>query len=79
MPFGLKVAPSLFQKIMVWIFKPILHSSLIYIDDILLFSKDVQAHKELLAQFQALAHHYGIMLLEKKSNVAQFDIEFLGM
>ena len=30
MPFGLKVAPSLFQKAMVKIFSPILHHALVY-------------------------------------------------
>ncbi|KAH9680179.1 hypothetical protein KPL71_026455 [Citrus sinensis] len=40
LPFGLKVAPSLFQKAMVKIFSSILHHALIYIDDILLFSHD---------------------------------------
>ena len=37
-PFGLKTAPSLFQQVMLHIFKPLLHTALIYIDDILLFS-----------------------------------------
>ena len=40
MPFGLKVAPSLFQKAMTKIFEPILYHTLVYIDDILIFSKD---------------------------------------
>ncbi len=79
MSFGLKVAPSLFQKAMVRIFEPILHSALIYIDDILLFSKDSSTHKQLLAQFHSLVQHYGIMSSEKKSYLAQTDIEFLGM
>ncbi|MCH85865.1 polyprotein-like, partial [Trifolium medium] len=34
LPFGLKVAPSLFQKVMTRIFEPILNSILIYIDDV---------------------------------------------
>lgn len=63
LPFQLKVAPSRFQIIMVLIFKPILHNELIYIDDILLFSKNEAAHKKLLAQFINLAYQYGIMLL----------------
>jgi hypothetical protein len=37
MPFGMNVAPSIFQKTMAKIFGPLLHTSLIYIDDILLF------------------------------------------
>ncbi|KAK0572645.1 hypothetical protein LWI29_034803 [Acer saccharum] len=40
LPFGLKTAPSLFQKAVTRIFHPLLHSALIYIDDILLFSPD---------------------------------------
>ncbi|XP_048228318.1 uncharacterized protein LOC125369583 [Ricinus communis] len=44
MPFGLKTAPSQFQKTMNEIFGPILYSSLIYIDDILLFSETVEDH-----------------------------------
>jgi hypothetical protein len=46
MPFGLKTAPSIFQKAMTTIFQPILHSALVYIDDILLFSKNYQAHEQ---------------------------------
>ncbi|XP_057999325.1 uncharacterized protein LOC131178385 [Hevea brasiliensis] len=64
---------------MTRIFEPILHSALIYIDDILLFSKDVTAHRTLLSTFQQLVNSYGIMLSEKKSSLAQTDIDFLGM
>jgi len=49
LPFGLKVAPSLFQKAMTQIFEPIL-------DDILLFSLDEKSHKELLEKFYQLCH-----------------------
>ncbi|KAL9241030.1 hypothetical protein vseg_015190 [Gypsophila vaccaria] len=51
MPFGLKTAPSLFQKAMIKIFKPILTNALVYIDDILLFSMDVDSHSALLSKF----------------------------
>ena len=48
LPFGLKTAPSIFQKSMVQIFQPILHHALIYIDDILLFSGSHDEHHQLL-------------------------------
>ncbi|KAH9716968.1 hypothetical protein KPL71_021653 [Citrus sinensis] len=51
MPFGLKVAPSLFQKAMTKIFSPILHHALVYIDDISLFSSDHESHQKLLLDF----------------------------
>ena len=47
LPFGLKVAPSLFQKAMTKIFQPIMHHTLVYIDDLLLFSKDAESHYQL--------------------------------
>ncbi|KAK0575573.1 hypothetical protein LWI29_003003 [Acer saccharum] len=79
LPFGLKTAPSLFQKAVTRIFHPLLHSALIYIDDILLFSSDETSYNLLLQQFHDIVHHYGIMLSEKKSIVGRSEIEFLGM
>jgi hypothetical protein len=63
MSFGLKVAPSLFQKAMIKVFEPMLPSALVYIDDVLLFSKDEESHATLLQQFAELVHQHGIMLL----------------
>ena len=51
MPFGLKNAPSQFQKAMVTLFQPLLANALIYVDDILLFSKDANSHERLLTEF----------------------------
>ena len=79
MPFGLKTAPSLFQAAMVKIFEPILFSALIYIDDILLFSSNEQAHAKLLYQFHNIITHHGIMLSETKMIIGVPIIEFLGM
>jgi len=79
MPFGLKVAPSLFQKVMIKVFEPMLQSALIYIDDVLLFSKDEDSHAPLLKQFAEIVHHHGIMLSENKMLICQKEIKFLGM
>ena len=79
MPFGLKVAPFLLQKVMVKIFSPILHHALVYIDDILLFSTNHQTHQKLLSDFFAIVQAHGIMLSEKKSNIGKESIDFLGM
>ena len=58
---------------MVPLFQPLLANALIYVDDILLFSKDENSHEKLLTEFQ------GIMLSEKKMVIEQTSIEFLGM
>nr|GEX85101.1 zinc finger, CCHC-type, viral movement protein [Tanacetum cinerariifolium] len=58
MSFGLKNVPSAFQKAMIAIFEPILANTLVYIDDILLFSPDEQSHAELLSKFYSLVTKY---------------------
>ena len=42
MPFGLKNAPQVFQRRMDNIFKNLNHYCLVYIDDILIFSKTIE-------------------------------------
>nr|GFB47304.1 putative reverse transcriptase domain, viral movement protein [Tanacetum cinerariifolium] len=79
MPFGLKNAPSAFQKAMITIFEPILANTLVYIDDILLFSPDEQSHAELLSKFYSLVTKYRIMLSKKKMEVEVTTIQFLGL
>ncbi|KAL4378433.1 hypothetical protein GQ457_02G038020 [Hibiscus cannabinus] len=79
MTFGLKTAPSLFQKAMVKIFQPIMEQALIYIDDILLYSPDEEAHLKPLKHFSRLVAQHGIMLSERKMKINQREIEFLGM
>ncbi|GJV52728.1 putative reverse transcriptase domain, viral movement protein [Tanacetum coccineum] len=68
-----------FQKAMITIFELILANTLLYIDDILLFSPDEQSHAELLSKFYSLVTKYGIMLSEKKMEVGVTTIQFLGM
>jgi len=45
MPFGLKNAPQIFQRRMDNIFKDLNHCCLVYIDDILVFSKTIEQQK----------------------------------
>ena len=79
MPFGLKNAPSQFQKAMVMLFQPLLANALIYVDDILLFSKDEESHTKLLTEFYNFVKSQGIMLPEKKMVIGQSSIDFLGV
>ena len=64
---------------MIQIFQPLLSNTLIYIDDILLFSSDESSHAKLLTEFYVFVQKYGVMLLEKKMVIAQTSIDFLGM
>jgi len=51
---------------MIKVFEPMLQSALIYIDDVLLFSKDEDSHAPLLKQFAEIVHHHDIMLSKSK-------------
>ncbi|GJS61978.1 putative reverse transcriptase domain, viral movement protein [Tanacetum coccineum] len=64
---------------MITIFEPILANTLVYIDDILLFSPDEQSHAKLLSKFYSIVTKYGIMLSEKKMEVEVTTIQFLDM
>ena len=44
MPFGLKNAPSEFQNIMNDIFNPFIHFTIVYIDDVLVYSNSIDEH-----------------------------------
>ncbi|GJR02305.1 hypothetical protein Tco_0525289 [Tanacetum coccineum] len=59
-------------------FEPILANTLVYINDILLFSPDEQSHAELLSKFYSLVAKYRIMLSEKKMEVGVTTIQFLA-
>ncbi|BBH05339.1 Leucine-rich repeat protein kinase family protein [Prunus dulcis] len=50
MPFGLKNAPSEFQNIMNEIFNAYSHFSIVYIDDVLIYSQSIEQHWKHLLQ-----------------------------
>jgi len=78
MHFGLKHAPSKFQKVMDSIFKPCFNWLLVYIDDILIFSKNIQDHFKHVQTFVQLVKRNGLVLSKKKIEVFQTSVKFLG-
>jgi hypothetical protein len=80
MPFGLTNAPSEFQKRMEDIFKP-LTFVLVYIDDLLVFSRDVNEHKKHLEEFHSFVFKHGLVLSKSpdKFVICQTNIEYLGL
>lgn len=64
---------------MIMILQPILHTSLVYMDDILLFSNTLEEHLNQLRRFHGLVKKYGIMLSTKKMTLARDEIEFIAM
>ena len=78
MPFGLKHAPSKFQKVMDTIFKPYAEWLLAYIDDLLIFSRNLQDHFRHLKIFMKLVKRNGLVLRKKKMELCRTKIKFLG-
>ena len=78
MPFGLKNAPSEFQKIMNDIFTPYMHFIIVYIDDILIFSSTLDQHVKHLRCFIKIALHHGLVTSARKMKLFQLNVRFLG-
>ncbi len=59
MPFGLMTAPTTFQRMMNNVFFDLLDEGVLcYLDDLLIYTKDVESHKVLLDKvFRLLAKH----------------------
>ena len=78
MPFGLKNAPSEFQNIMNDIFNPYSHFSIVYIDDVLIFSQSIDQHWKHLHQFFSIIKNNGLVISASKIKLFQTNIRFLG-
>ena len=78
MSFGLKNAPQIFQRRMDNIFKD-LKCCLVYIDDILVFNKTFERHKDDMLVVTERCIDRGIILGKNKCIYAEQEIEFLGL
>ena len=78
MPFGLKNAPSEFQRIMNEIFNPYSQFTIVYIDDVLIFSPNLEQHYKHLKIFIKIIKQNGLVLSKTKINLFQTRIRFLG-
>ena len=79
MPFGLTNAPSTFQRLMNRILKPVLYESvLVYLDDIIIFSKTVDEHISHIASVFKLLAENGLKLKAKKCDFFKTKIDYLG-
>jgi hypothetical protein len=79
MPFGLTNAPATFQSLMNLIFASLLRRGvLVFMDDILIYSRTLEEHVKLLQQvFQILDHHQ-FLIKRSKCLFAQSSVEYLG-
>lgn len=79
MPFGYKNGPSIFQRVMQNILAPFLWIfALVYIDDIVVYSKTFDDHVSHLDQIFAAIQESGITLSTKKCHLAYQSLLLLG-
>ena len=78
MQFGLKNAPSEFQNIMNDIFNSFSHLTIVYIDDVLVYSSSIDEHWKHLYSFLDTIKRNGLVIFAKKIKLFQTKVHFLG-
>ncbi|GJT79622.1 ORFIII-like polyprotein, partial [Tanacetum coccineum] len=78
MPFSLKNTPVVFQKKMDRCFKGTKSFIAVYIDDILVFSKNEKEHAKHLEKMLKICEDNGLVLSPTKMKIAVLTIEFWG-
>nr|GEZ68006.1 retrotransposon protein, putative, Ty3-gypsy subclass [Tanacetum cinerariifolium] len=79
MPFGLKNAPAVFQRKMNKCFKGTESFIALYIDDILVFSKNEKEHAKHLKKMLKICEDNGLVLSPTNMKIAVSTIDFLGV
>ncbi|KAL0324773.1 UNVERIFIED_CONTAM: putative enzymatic polyprotein [Sesamum radiatum] len=79
LPMGLANAPQIFQRKMDNLFKDYFEFMFVYIDDILIASKNMKEHIKHLEIFSDACHKEGLVLSEKKATIAVNKIGILGI
>ena len=77
MPFGLRNAGNTFQRLMDQIFGDLPYC-FVYVDDILIFSKDLTSHVDHLREVLLLCRDHGLTISLNKCEFAVPTLEFLG-
>ena len=77
MPFGLRNAGNTFQRLMDQVLGD-LPFCFVYVDDILIFSKNLSSHVDHLREVFLLCRQHGLTIGLPKCEFAVSKIEFLG-
>ncbi|KAL1129462.1 hypothetical protein AAG570_013988 [Ranatra chinensis] len=79
MPFGLKTAPTTFQRLMEEFLEGFdLDAIQIYMDDIIVFSKSAEEHGAHLGQLLERIREFSLRASEEKSSFFQDKLKFMG-
>ncbi|KAK3511178.1 hypothetical protein QTP70_032223, partial [Hemibagrus guttatus] len=79
MPYRLANAPSVFQDFMHTVLREFLHKSvLVYIDDILIYSRNLAEHRRHVEEVLQRLRDYQLFLKAEKCTFHQSSVHFLG-
>lgn len=79
MPFGLKNAPSTFQRVMDNVLREFLYKfCFVYMDDVIIFSKSLHEHRLHLKQIFQKFREYNLKVQLDKSEFLRKEVAFLG-
>lgn len=80
MPFGLRNAPSVFQRFINNIFRPLIDANkiLIYMDDILVATSTIEEHLKILAEVFKVIRENSLQLKLSKCKFLFEEIDYLG-
>ena len=79
--FGLTNSPATFQTMMDGIFEDLISEGVVvvYLDDILIFTKTLDEHQKVVRQVMELLQQYGLSLKPEKCEFEKTSIEYLGV
>jgi len=78
MPFGLTNSPATFQKLMHRCLGDLHQDCLVYLDDIIIFSSDLDEHFEKLERVFQRLNNYNLKLKPSKCMFLQESVKYLG-
>ena len=77
MPFGLKNAPSNFQRTMKKLLVPVAYCAAVCIDDVIIFSSSWKEHLDHLVRVFECFRHVGLTSKSSKCSFGKFYVEYL--
>ena len=79
LPFGLTSAPATFERLMEKVLKGLQWQTLLlYLDDVIVFSKDFESHLERLAEVCQRFRSAQLKLRPEKCQLFQREVHYLG-